>query len=177
MKKIFLALTLLLIGLLPAYSQYQVRYSLPIDFRLGAYGSYNFAEKTPNAGAFFSVAAYNMMAEVDVGWAKLDYPGEDFLYLNPSIGFYYGDTFRAYALIGITNWGEYDFWDEHFNTGKVYCKLKAGVDLPLSKKLFLNLNWQYIINDEDHHGPHHGPSDDRLRFKHNALAIGIGYRF
>lgn len=173
MKKLILAFTLMLIGIMPAYSQYEVRCSLPIDFRLGAYGSYNFAEKTPNAGAFFSVAGYNMMADIDVGWAKMKFPGENFLYLNPSIGFYYGDTFRFYALIGITNWGEYNLWSEHFDTGEIYCKLKVGVDIPIGKKLFLNVCWQYIVNDNDHYRRY----DDRLQFKSNALAVGVGYRF
>lgn len=155
------------------YSQYQMQFEVPIHVRLGAYGGYNFSENEPNAGAFVSVSGYNMMAEIDVGYFNLDAPGEGFLSLNPSIGFYVGEDFRFYGLIGISNWGEFDMRENRFKSDKIYCKLKAGVDIPLGSKVFVNINWNYIIQNHD---PHRHP-DDFMQFAHNGLAIGLGYCF
>lgn len=173
MKKIILMLTLLVLGFVPAYSQYDVYYSSPISFRASAYGGYNFAQKTPNVGLAASIAAYNLMGEIDAGWTKTETPGKSFLYLNPAIGFYFGEDYRIYALVGITNWGEYDLFGDDFRTDQLYCKIKIGVDIPIGRKVFVNINWSYIVNDNDHYRRIH----DRIQFKSNNLAIGLGYRF
>lgn len=164
MKKILLTTVCLLFGFLPLSSQPR----RPVNFRIGVYGGANLAEDRPLAGGFFSVTACNVMVDVDLGWSYLGSPRQDFMYINPSAGFYLGDKVRFYGLIGITNWAGIKTRTGKFKSDYIWWKAKAGVDYYLNRHLFLTAGWSYVIDS--------GRSDVHP-FEQNAITAGIGFYF
>lgn len=171
MKKILIAAVMLLC-LCNVYSQpfaRQIpRYDRPIDFRVGVSGAFNFSHQTPIAAAFVSAQGCNIMGELEVGWSHAKQPYKSFFYANPSLGFYYGEHYRIYALIGLTNWTAYDDRRETSEASYMWWKLKLGIDIPLTANLFFNVNWCYLLDSSYRHAvPYHL----------NAIAVGIGWNF
>lgn len=164
MKKIIIAAVFLLLGLMPLFAHARS----PISFRTGVYGGFNMTEDRPLAGAFFSAIACNIIVDIDVGWTYLNHPRQDFVYYNPSAGFYYGDKLRFFGLFGITNWSGIDYRTNEFKSSHIMWKCKIGLDYALSRHLFVTAMWSYIVNDN---------SNRYQSLEHNALSVGMGFKF
>jgi hypothetical protein len=177
MKKIVIAAFLMLLGIFPTKAQMMLSEDYTkIEARFGGLLGYNVTESTEVIGAFASVSGYYVMGEVELNWNKLD-QGENFMSVSPMIGAYYGSKYRIYGLLGITNWGEYDMkHDGEFKKDKIYAKFKIGVDVRLTKNIFVNLNWSYVCGDNTRR--YYSYYDDRpARCKSNSLNAGIGLVF
>lgn len=181
MKKVILAALLMLLGTTPMYSQFFHMDQPKVRFSIGAYGGYNFSGGQPQIGAFVRASGWNFMGEIDAGYTKADVNEEEksFVYLNPSVGIYWGEKVRVYGLIGITNWAAHSYLKERIITDKICSKIKLGMDITLVKNLFITVNWSYVFTDDedDYYDRYYTYSKDLRYFGHNALNVGLGLRF
>jgi len=140
----------------------------PINFRVGVNGGVNMAEDGPLYGVYASVQGCNIVVQADVGWTRLGFPDEDFIYINPALGFYLGERVRWYGLLGFTNWGGQNVENGRFEKDRIWFNVKLGLDIPITRHLFLNFNWTYLIDSN---------RQDIIPYKNNAICLSMGFWF
>ena len=143
------------------------------------YGGYNCLENAPIAGVALPFNVNFIRAELDLGYTYLNtYLGhKDFMTISPSVGVQYGNKVRGYLMYGFTNWAyivkvgcpNNNCPVDRFYSDVFHHKLKGGVEVILTKKLFLNAEVSCLITD--------GSDVYFEKFGNLALRAGLGWRF
>ena len=174
MKKIIILLLLAVVLPLSA-SAYSYGGYKDVTVDITARGGYNSMENVPLVGAAVGVQFYGLRAELEAGWTTFNMPTplakENFCYISPMIGYYYGLNHTVYAMIGITNWGYTDLYYEEpmFKQDIIRAKLKVGGNLFINEHIFLNLDLNYIIPNR--------MGEYCLTYKGFNLLGGVGFKF
>lgn len=143
------------------------------------YGGYNCLENAPIAGVAVPIYVNFIRAELDFGYTYLNtYLGhKDFMTFSPSIGVQYGNKVRGYAMYGWTTWANITKVGapnskcptDRFYSDLFHHKIKGGVEVILTKKLFLNAEVGYVFSRES--------STYYENFSNLSLRAGLGWRF
>ena len=180
MKKIIIMFALLMsVASVSAQSKFIEDTNWKLHCSPTLYGGYNFLENTAITGVAIPIYVNFLRAELDVGYSYLNtYLGhKDFVYFSPSIGLQYGNKVRGYLMFGWTNWPHlikvgapnYECPGDRFYSDLIHAKLKCGLEVVLTKKLFLNVDLGYVFTSKG--------DDYHQYFDNFALRTGIGWRF
>jgi len=142
-----------------------------------AYGGINVLETAPLAGIAVGMEVNFIRAEFDLGWTYLDtrLKRKNFVYFSPSVGLAIGKKVRGYLMAGLTTWGYVrtpeagKCGNTKFLADELYGKLKAGADIKINRRLFVNVDIGYMFSKKAAVG-----YDD---FDNLSFRAGVGYRF
>lgn len=185
MKKLFV-MALIAISVSAVQAQGYTSWKAPKDdpdllkFSILAYGGYNLLENAPLGGVALGFNCYCIRAEVDFGCSSLKTPSlatkhHKLAYISPSIGLSFGDKCEFYAMVGFMNWGYIlttsvtECQKDKFSKSLLHCRLKAGCNFMVAKKIFINADLSYLIPKDSVSG--------YIYFDNLALRLGVGYRF
>lgn len=178
MKK--LIIVLLLTACLPLSAKVYTPKNNICALDIIARGGYNFFENTPLACGSIAMQLYYFRTEMEVGWTYFPLPDnsdEHFCCVSTMVGCSYESTHSVYAMIGLANWG-----NAAINTDKpnLYVlksmmrgKVKIGCNLFMTKRLFFNMDLNYIWPPLTKH-----PTQEIFTaYTGLNLTIGLGVRF
>ena len=180
MKKIIIMIVLLMsVASVSAQSKFIEDTNWTLHCSPMVYGGYNFLENTALAGVAVPIYTNFIRAEIDLGYSYANtYLGrKSFVCFSPTLGIQYGGKVRGYLMFGCTNGAYiekvgaqyYDCPTDKFFSDLFHMKVKCGVDVLLTKKLFLNVDLGYVFADN---------SDDYYQhFENLALRTGVGWKF
>jgi len=184
MKKFIFLLAVLFTMVTAAQAQNYSSWRAPKDGSLRAsllaYGGYNFLEEAPAGGVAVGLNLYCLRAEVDLGFSSIDTPSLDqkhhnLMFFSPSVGVSFGNKFEFYAMVGCINWGSIstravtECGKDKFSSDLFHWRLRAGSNIMVSRKIFVNVDLSYMIPKD--------AKDGYVYFDNLMLRAGVGYRF
>lgn len=147
------------------------------------YTGANILEPAPIYGAAIGLNCYFVRAEFEVGGSWID-PGASFsrkqmLYFSPSFGLAhtFKKKYEIYLMSSWINWGNTvleEAENNHcghdvFEKDLFHWRLKAGTNIAISKRLFVNVDVSYMFPKNDKEGI--------IYYDNLSIRAGIGYRF
>lgn len=178
MRKVFFCVAACILSVTMLHAQnFEDKWDLKASVIL--YGGYNILEKAPAAGAAVGLDVNFIRAELDIGWSYLDaysVPVRKHLaYFSPSVGFAYGKKVQGYIMAGCTTWGVVESAgvthcaENKFSSDLFHWKVKAGANVMVSRKFFINADLGYMFPKD--------AKDGYLYYENLTLRIGAGCRF
>ena len=181
MKK-FLVLFVMMFSVI-ASSSAQSKWIEDSDWKLHVsptvYGGYNCLENAPIAGVAIPFNVNFIRAELDLGYTYLntDLGHKDFPTFSSALGVQYGNKVRGYLMYGWSTWAYItrvgapgsNCPNDRFYSDLFHHKIKGGVEVVLTKKLFLNAEVSYLFSK--------GSSVYYEMYDNLALRAGLVWKF
>ena len=148
------------------------------------YAGANVLEPAPIYGAAIGLNCYFLRAEFEIGGSWID-PGASFsrkqmLYFSPSFGLAhtFQKKYEVYLMSSWINWGStvLEGADNNhcghdvFEKDLFHWRLKAGTNIAISKRLFVNVDVSYMF-------PKSNTGGGYIYYDNLSVRAGIGYRF
>ena len=148
------------------------------------YAGANVLEPAPIYGAAIGLNCYFLRAEFEIGGSWID-PGASFsrkqmLYFSPSFGLAhtFQKKYEVYLMSSWINWGStvLEGADNNhcghdvFEKDLFHWRLKAGTNIAISKRLFVNVDVSYMF-------PKSTTGGGYIYYDNLSVRAGIGYRF
>ena len=179
MNKNIILIFVLLIAPLHAMAQYPDWEHSPPDIKQkpswnevnGSFvmcGGYNFLEKTPISGVGLCCDIGYIRLNTELVWSYISHEENNnhFYYVAFSVGPIIGKRTKFYAQLGGITWGGYT--QESFYSDIWRIRVQLGSDIYLSKKVYLNVNTDYVL-------PYRNPNFTYSELL--SLQLGLGFRF
>lgn len=147
------------------------------------YAGANVLEPAPIYGAAIGLNCYFLRAEFEIGGSWID-PGVSFsrkqmLYFSPSFGLAhtFQKKYEVYLMSSWINWGNTVLEEAEsnhcghdvFEKDLFHWRLKAGTNIAISKRLFVNVDVSYMFPKDNQEG--------HIYYENLSIRAGIGYRF